>query len=65
MATDGERCLKCGSSDLIGGAVVWNAPLRFKPEGAGSFRRGEEVAAMACDACGFVELRLDRPGRSG
>lgn len=55
---ESERCLKCGSTDLTAGAVVWNAPLRFKAEGEGSFRRGEEVAAKACGACGFIELRL-------
>ena len=57
---DDRPCTKCGSKDLVAGAVVWNAPLRFKPEGAGSFSRGKELKATACEACGHVELSLAR-----
>jgi predicted nucleic-acid-binding Zn-ribbon protein len=57
---DTKPCAKCGSADVVAGAVVWNAPLRFKAEGAGSFSRGKELRATACEACGYVELSLAR-----
>ncbi len=55
-----SKCAKCGAPDPIEGHIVWNAPIRFKAEGASQFRRGTKVAARACEACGHIELSLDR-----
>jgi hypothetical protein len=52
-------CAKCGAGDLIEGNLVWNAPIRFKAEGASQFRRGTPVRAVACNACGHIELSLE------
>jgi hypothetical protein len=52
-------CAKCGAADLIAGTIVWNAPIRFKAKGASQFRRGTAVRAVACNACGHIELSLE------
>ena len=52
-------CIRCGAPTVAGHAV-WNAPIRFKPEGASQFSRGTPLRAVACEACGHVELLLDR-----
>lgn len=54
------RCARCGGGPLIDGYLVWNAPIRFKAEGASQFRRGTPVRAHACEACGHIELALER-----
>jgi hypothetical protein len=54
-----DTCAKCGAADLIEGNIVWNAPVRFKAKGASSFRRGTAVRAVACNACGHIELSLE------
>ncbi|PSN05655.1 hypothetical protein C7G83_20545, partial [Siccibacter turicensis] len=51
-----EKCVRCGGDQLVEGAVVWNAPLRFKREGAGHFNRGTQVNAVACETCGHIDL---------
>lgn len=48
---------------LVEGAVVWNAPLRFKREGAGHFNRGTQVNAVACETCGHIDLYLESRAR--
>jgi len=55
----GGSCAKCGTSGLVAGHIVWNAPIRFKADGASQFRRGKPVRAFACEACGHVELAVD------
>lgn len=45
-----EKCVRCGGDQLVEGAVVWNAPLRFKREGA-------------CETCGHIDLYLESRAR--
>lgn len=52
-------CSRCGGP-TVSGHAVWNAPIRFKPEGASQFSRGTPLRAVACEACGHVDLLLDR-----
>ena len=63
MAQEREKwedvCARCGGPTVAGHAV-WNAPIRFKPEGASQFSRGTPLRAVACEKCGHVELLLDR-----
>ena len=56
----GATCAKCGAGELTDGHLVWNAPIRFKAEGASQFRRGTPVRAAACGACGHIEISLER-----
>ena len=56
----GRSCAKCGGTDVAAGHIVWNAPIRFKPEGMSQFRRGTPVAAFACQSCGHIELALEK-----
>lgn len=58
-----EKCVRCGGDQLVEGAVVWNAPLRFKREGAGHFNRGTPVNAVACETCGHIDLYLESRAR--
>ena len=60
MTVADDTCLRCGGGAFEDGHVVWNAPLRFKTPGEGSFRRGRQVAARACTTCGHIELSLER-----
>jgi hypothetical protein len=63
MAKDPEQkkatCIRCGGP-TVSGHAVWNAPIRFKPEGASQFNRGTPLRAVACEKCGHVELLLDK-----
>jgi hypothetical protein len=57
---DAGACAKCGADELTDGHLFWNAPIRFKAEGASQFRRGAPVRALACSACGHIELSLEK-----
>lgn len=59
MTERNHACLACGGQDFQDGHLVWNAPIRFKTEKEGSFRRGTRVAARACQACGHIDLHLE------
>ena len=64
MTTD-ATCPKCGGTEWQDGAIVWNAPIRFKANDISwlskQFSRGEPVKARVCRSCGHVELSVDLP----
>jgi len=53
-----RTCTQCGG-ETTPGHLVWNGPIRFKPDGAGSFSRGTAARAYACTACGHIQLWLE------
>jgi len=62
-----DTCTKCGSVStergllMVKGSTGWD--IRFRRHGASRFSRKREVEAVACLACGHVELMLkDPPG---
>lgn len=64
MGTD--ACPKCGSTERKGGRIYQAGTvygLRFKSDAATFPSFGEDVAAVACPKCGYVELHLSAPLR--
>ena len=58
MEEKDAACSRCGGP-TVSGHAVWNAPIRFKPDGASQFSRGTPLRAVACEKCGHVDLQLD------
>ena len=57
-----DKCLRCGAPNpelgvlLVKGSTSWD--IRFRRDGAWSFSRKDPVRAVACRACGHIELVL-------
>ncbi len=62
-----EACPKCGSMERELGQIFvrsthWD--IAFKADSASMFRRKKQIEALACSACGYLELFLwEQPGR--
>jgi predicted nucleic-acid-binding Zn-ribbon protein len=57
------KCLRCGAADLESGSLLvrgtGDRDIRFRRDGAGWFSFKDQVRAVACRACGHVELVLE------
>lgn len=57
-----DKCLRCGAPDPEAGVLMVRAStswdIRFRRAAAWSFSRKDPVRAVACRACGHIELAL-------
>jgi hypothetical protein len=57
---EGNACPECGRGRLVLGALRDYHGLRFRPLGQPWWRWGRRVAALACESCGYMAMRLGR-----
>ena len=55
---EGDPCPECRNDRLKLGRLIDYHGLRFRAMDKGWWRTGRRVTALACERCGFMQVRL-------